>query len=196
MSSTLPFPEAPRARAELKPGALYAINGGDSFIYYGQMAQNKQIGFFRFRSQVVLADEALASEIMSRFGVSYQSIGVALRNGDWLSLGRRELRRELVEEPVLVQWPVGTLEVTLWQGDAIVGTTQAHDPAIQNLEVIAAYDATSHVPGRLRLDFLQSPDAWSAGGTVWRERRIKEDLAARFPEAPWHQIPPNWVSAQ
>jgi len=167
MTTSLPFPSAPRARADLKPGSLYAIDGGDSFVYYGQVAANKQVGFFRFRNQSVSATEALSAKIMSRFGVSYPSIGLALRAGVWVSLGRYELRIELIEEPVLVQWPVGTLEVTLWKGGTVIGTTRVHDSKIQNLEIIAAYDATFHVPPRLRADFAQAQDAWSVGGSVW-----------------------------
>ena len=193
MSITLPFPPLPRARAELRSGALYAIDGGDSFIYYGQVAPNTQLGFFRFRSQAVSVTEALSSEIMSRFGVIRPSIGAALRRGKWLSMGRHELRRELIEEPVLVQWPVGTLEVTLWKGSAIVGTTRVHDPSIQHLEIIAAYDAIHHVPARLRADFAQPENAWSVGGSIKRERLKKQDLAARFPEQPSHKLPANWV---
>jgi hypothetical protein len=90
----------------------------------------------------------------------------------------------------MVQWPVGTLEVTLWRGGTIVKTTQVHDPAIQDLEIIAAYDAVFHVPSRLRADFTRAHDAWSAGGTVWRERRKKQELASRYPE---HRLPADWV---
>ena len=136
----------------MKAGTLYAIDGGDSFIYYGQVAPNAQLGFFRFRSQVVSIAEALSARIMSRFAVLRASVGEALRSGAWLHLGRHELRSELAEEPVLVQWPVGTLEVTLWKGAAVLGTTQVHDPAIQDLEIIAAYDAVFHVPTRLRAE--------------------------------------------
>jgi hypothetical protein len=71
----------------MKAGRLYAIDGGDSFIYYGQVAPNAQLGFFRFRSQVVSIAEALSARIMSRFAV----------------LRASELRSELAEEPVLVQ---------------------------------------------------------------------------------------------
>ena len=118
---TLPFSPLPRSRADLRPGTLYAIDGGDSFIDYGQVAPEPLLGFFRFRSRVVSVAEALSSEIMSRFAVDRSSIGAALRVGKWLGLGRHRLRAELNEEPILVQWPVGTLRVDLWKGSAIVG---------------------------------------------------------------------------
>lgn len=196
MTTTLPFPPAPRARASLRAGALYAIDGGDSYIYYGQVAANKQVGFFRFRSKTVSVGDALSAELMSRFGVFYQSIGEALRTGAWLSLGRHELRTELIEEPVLVQWSVGTLEVTLWKGATAIGTTQVHDPEIQHLEIISAFDAASHVPPRLRAEFTSAQDAWLVGGSVWQARRMKEELAARHPETPWHKLPSGWVPVQ
>lgn len=195
MSATLPFATLSSARADLKPGAMYAIDGGDSFIYYGQVAPNAQIGFFKLRSRAVSVTEALASKFMSRFGVAQPSIAKAVRTGKWLSLGRHAIRPELLEEPLLVQWPVGTLEVTLWRGGSIVGTTQVHDPSIQHLEIIAAYDAVRHVPERLRADFDQPDDAWRVGGSIRRERLKKQDLAARFPEQPWHRLPAEWVLA-
>ena len=192
--TSLPFHKAPRARANLKPGAVYAIDGGDSFIYYGQVAPNKQLGFFRCRSRRPLVQRALASPMMSRFIVSLPSIGRALRSGAWQSLGQHELRSELVEEPIFVQWPVGTLEVTLWKGGRILKTTQVHDPKIQAFEIIAAHDAEFHVPARLKADFTQARDAWRVGGSIWRERLKKQELARRHPEEPWHALPAQWVS--
>lgn len=196
MNTVLPFPPSPKARADLKPGALYAIDGDDSYLYYGQVAPNKQIGFFRFRSREVLIQEALAAPLMSRFGVMHPSIGAALREGKWLNLGRQVLRAELLDEPVLVQWPVGTLTVTLWKGRNILRNTVVHDPEIQDLEIIAAYDATYHVPPRLRADFSETADAWAVGGSIRRERLKKQDMAARFPQQPWHQLPNDWVTVR
>lgn len=196
MTTALPFPTISKSRANLKPGALYAIDGDDSYIYYGQVAPNKQIGFFRFRSRVVLIQEALAAAPMSRFGVNYSSIGVALREGKWLNLGCHELRPELLEEPILVQWPVGTLTVTLWKGRDILRQTLVHAPEIQDLEIIASYNATYHVPARLRADFNETADAWMVGGSIRRERLKKQDSAARFPQQPWHQLPTDWVPVQ
>ena len=193
MTQGLPFLPAPRARADLRPGVVYAVNGEDSFIYYGQVAPNKQLGFFRFRSRTLSIAESLSSEFMSRFIVSLPSIGRALRSGTWLSLGRHDLRSELVEEAVFVQWPVGTLEVTLWKGGKILKTTRVDDPEIQHFEIIAAYDAAFHVPRRLRTDFTQADDAWSVGGSVLRHRRMKQETAIRHPDQPWHRLPAEWV---
>lgn len=194
MHSTLPFPPSPKARANLSPGATYAIDGGDSFIYYGQVAVNKQMAFFHFRSQALAVQEALSSRFMSRFGVQYASVGAALRSGAWQFLGRFPWAAELEEEPVLVQWPVGTLEVTLWKGASVLGTTQVHDPAIQDLEVIAAHDAIHHVPQRLREDFSGHDDQGWVGGSVLRHRLQKQALAARHPDQPWHALPAQWVA--
>lgn len=196
MNTLLPFPPSPKARADMKSGTLYGIDGDDSYIYYGQVAQNRQIGFFRFRSREVLVREALAASFMSRFGVIHPSVGIALRVGKWLNLGCQKLRPELLEEPVLVQWPAGVLAVTLWKGRHILRNTVVHDPEIQDLEVIAAYDATYHVPVRLRADFSETADAWAAGGSVRRERFKRQHLAARFPQQSWHQLPADWVTVQ
>jgi hypothetical protein len=106
MNTVLPFPPSPKARADLKPDTLYAIDGDDSYLCYGQVAPNKQIGFFKFRSREVFIQEALAAPLMSRFGIIQPSIGTAFRVRKWLNLGRHELRPELLDEPILVQWPV------------------------------------------------------------------------------------------
>jgi hypothetical protein len=188
------FPPLARARADLTPGALYSIGGGDGHLYYGQVCRNKQLGFFRFRSTDVFTDGVPASSLMSRFSVALPSIGRALRSGHWLAIGRFTLSAELNLEPILVQWPVGTTRVTLWQGPRQLGETDAADPNIQELEVIAAYDANAHVPSRLNADFLDLPDAWKEGGSVRRHRLMKEDFSRRFPDQPWHRLPSNWVA--
>ena len=194
MPTSPPFPTLAKARADLAAGALFCIGGSDGFLYYGQVCPNKQIGFFRFRSKGVDAAGAQACAVMSRFTVGYHSIGRALRSGHWLALGRVPIRLELELEPVLVQWPAGSTTVILWQGAHEIGMTDAWDPTVQKLQVIAAYDAIHHVPERLVADFSESPDSWKVGGSVRRHRLLAEDLAKRFPEQPWHQLPENWVS--
>lgn len=196
MTLSLPFPSAPRARANLKPGSTFAIDGEDGFIYFGQIGVTAMVGFFRYRSQEVVADEVLAMPLMSCFGVQLPSIGQALRAGKWLQLGLYPVHPELRAEPVLVQWPVGTLDVVLWRGNVEVGTTKVHDPEIQSLEVVAAFDAIYHVPHRLRADFADDKDDWLAGGTVRRHRLQKEAMAKKYPEQPWHQLPPEWMPVE
>ena len=190
------FPAAPRARSDLSPGSLYAIGGPSGYLYYGQVAPNKQLGFFRIRTERPNPTAALGSQIMSRFGVALPSIGRALRTGHWLMLGRQPLHPNLRVEPVTAQWPVGALAVTLWQGTRQLGRAEIADPKIQELEVIAAYDAVLHVPERLASDFDQVADAWRVGGSVYRHRLLAQDRAARFPDQPWHKLPPDWVPAQ
>ncbi len=172
---------------------LYAIAGADGQIYYGQIPPGGGVGFFRFRSSTLEPEAALAAGVMSRFGVNRPSIGHALRVGVWRKIGRYDLDPTLKVPPLLVQWPVGTLCVSLWQGDSIVRETLAHDPDIQDLEVISSYDAVEHVPARLAIDYTRPPDEWKAGGSVWRTRRQKEDLARRFPDIPSHKLPVDWV---
>jgi hypothetical protein len=196
MRAAVPFPQKPNARADLKPGALYAIDGGDGFVYFGQVASRGDFGFFRYRSHTVSAAEPLLAPVMSRFLVHHPTVRGALRLGIWLKVGRFEVRKELTEDPILVQWPVGTLTVNLWKGSKLIGTKQAHDPEIQDLEVMSAYDAISHVPERLRADFDRPADAWRVGGSVWRERRKKEHLASANPQQAWHQLPKNWVRVE
>jgi hypothetical protein len=188
------FPVLSKGRADLTTGALYAITGADGYLYYGQMCPNKQLAFFRFRNRNLSAAAALESPLMSRFFVALPSIGRALRSGHWASLGRFPIRPALELDPILVQWSVGTTTVSLSRGGLKVGETDAWDPKIQEFEVIAAYDAIFHVPDRLVADFFAPPDAFKVGGSVRRHRLMKEDAALRFPEQPWHKLPPNWVA--
>ena len=105
----------PKARADLKPGTLYALLGEQDWVYYGQVTTDKTLGFFRRRDREVAAIEAIVtSPIMSVVSVVYPSITRALRSGRWQKLGRCELVPDLQRGRRVVQWPVGTLTVTIW----------------------------------------------------------------------------------
>lgn len=154
MDTNRKFPPAPTARSSLRGGNLLAIDGGDSYIYYGQIAADKSIGFFKHRSRALSSlDTITSSPFMSRFRVGYPSIGRALRSGAWLYLGHFNLHDDLREPDLQVLWPVGTLAVTVWKGSRRVKETKVYDPEIQDLEVMAVYDAELHVPGRVNADF-------------------------------------------
>lgn len=92
-----------------------------------------------------------------------------------------------------MQWPVGTLAVTVWTDDEPSYETRVEDPNIQNAELTAVWDAADHIPERLTADFAAEEAEWHVGGPIWRERRVKEEYARRFPDAAWHQLPPDWV---
>jgi hypothetical protein len=53
------------------------------------------------------------------------------------------------------------------------------DPAIQDMELMAVWDAVEHIPARLTADFGTEEASWHVGGPIWRERRIKEEMAER-----------------
>ena len=188
-----------KPESSLQAGTLYAIWGIADWIYYGQVAVDKSVAFFSRRDRKIVAGaDILASPVMSRVGVDFASVGRAVRSGAWKKLGKYPLREELGSLRPVVQWPVGTLDVTVWIGQVQNGLTRVEDPAIQNLEIIAAWDAVYHIPARLAVDY--APDeaihtvanAWSIGGPIWRERRVKEELARRFGK-PGHELPADWV---
>jgi hypothetical protein len=94
----------PKARADLKPGTLYALLGEQDWVYYGQVTTDKSLGFFRRRDREVAAIEAIvASPIMSVVSVVYPSITQALRSGRWQKLGRCELVPDLQRDRRVVQ---------------------------------------------------------------------------------------------
>jgi hypothetical protein len=66
------------------------------------------------------------------------------------------------------------------------------DPVIQDMELMAVWDAVEHIPARLTADFGAEQADWHVGGPIWRQRRVKEEMAARFDER-WHQLPSDWV---
>jgi hypothetical protein len=197
------FPKDPRARSDFRAGALYAIWGIGDGIYYGQMAADKSVGFFARRDREIAGSaEVLASPIMSRVTVSFPSIGRALRAGVWKKLGKYPLRDELAGDQPVVQWSWGTtLDVTVWIGRVQSLVTRVEDPSIQDFEVMSVWDAIEHIPDRLAMDYAPNEastvtNAWSIGGPVWRQRRVKEEFARRFPDNHAHQLPADWVPAR
>lgn len=184
----------PNARADLKSGTLYAVLGEQEWIYYGQVTREKAVGFFRRRDREVADVEMIvSSSVMSVVSVAFPSISRALRSGRWQKLGRYELVSELQRGRRVVQWPVGTLTVTVWDEGEAAAETRVDDPAIQDLEVMAVWDAEEHIPSRLTADFGQETAEWHVGGPVWRQRNVKEEFARRHPEASWHRLPEDWV---
>lgn len=190
------FPKDPKARASFSQGTIYAVSV-DDFIFYCQVAVNQSLGFFKVRSNELLdINDVLSYPIMSRFGISRPSLGRALKEGHWKKLGKGKLNVELSQSAPSVQWPVGELKVSVWLDGAVIKETSAFDPQIQSYEIIMAYDAISHVPERLSVDYADDPEQFESGGTVWRQRKLKEYLATKFPTAPYHKLPDEWVHTQ
>jgi hypothetical protein len=179
-------------KASFVPGTLYAIHGLNDWIYYGQVTATKSFGFFRYRSrEIVAADVVLANEIMSNVSVWLATVGQALRQGVWVKIGKYPLHPALTGPRSNVIWsqmagPNDKVEV--WteqpnvkprdQRDDYYHTT-VDDPAIQNLEVAAAWGAVDHIPKRLEADFGAEPGEWYIGGPIWRERRYRAELVRR-----------------
>lgn len=181
----------------MTPGTLYAVLGDAGWIYYGQVTPDKKIGFFRRRDrEPVDAAFVLSAPIMAVIVVSYPSITRALRSGRWKKLGRFTTTQELVEPRPMVQWPVGTLTVTVWETDETRRDTDVSDPTIQDMELVAVWDAEYHIPGRLTADFGCEQAAWHVGGPIRRERWIKEEGARRWPDQPSRNLPAGWVHTE
>jgi hypothetical protein len=190
------FDPNPKARSDLKPGTLYAVDGGAGWIYYGQYAPDGSVGFFRFRtSEPASAADVLRHPVMSRLYMPFNTSGQAMREGVWKKMGRHPVHNDLAAESLVVQWPVGTLTVSVWRGGEVLYDTRVEDPRIQELEIMAVW-AWFHLPERLVADFGVEQAAWHVGGPIWRERLVKEENARRFPDEPWHELPQDWVPAE
>jgi hypothetical protein len=193
MENSLKFPNVPKARANFSSGTIYAVSVGE-YIFYCQVAENQSFGFFKVRtSELLEIEDILKYPIMSRFGISRPSLGFALKEGIWKKIGKGKLAKELEKPAPTVQWPVGDLTVSIWFDGEVIKETSAFDPNIQSYELIMAYDASSHVPERLTVDYDMNPEQFEFGGSVWRMRKLKEHLAKKFPDAPYHQLPTEWV---
>ncbi|WGM45537.1 hypothetical protein KOAAANKH_00400 [Brevundimonas sp. NIBR10] len=189
------FEPDPNARAVLAAGTLYAVVGTDGWIYFGQVTPLRRIGFLRYRSREIESPRRILSmPIMSEVTVSYPSIGNALRNGVWKRIGKAEMHPDLAVPRDQVQWPVGNSTLTVWPGDGGAPyDARPDDPAIQSLEIVAAWDADCHIPDRLPADFDPAREE-PLLGPILRVRRGKERLAQQFPDVPWHALPADWVS--
>lgn len=187
------FKPDPKARANFSAGTLYAIDGEAGWIYYGQHGLDRTIACFHLRTaELEVPAGMLDLDVMCRITIQRWSIGDALRRGMWRILGRYSVHESLATPRLTVQWPVGTLTVTVWRGGEALYDTRVEDPDIQDLEIMATYEA-GHLPERLASDFGVEPAAWYVGGPVWRERRVHEEYAKRFPDQPWHLLPSDWV---
>ncbi|MFZ5721074.1 MAG: hypothetical protein ACOY5Y_16555 [Pseudomonadota bacterium] len=188
------FEPDPKAKADMKPGTLYAVAGEDGWLYYGQVTPEKAVAFFRHRGRELDGPQAvLSTPVMCVVPVAYPSITRALRAGSWMKLGRHPLGDGVAEPQLSVQWPVGASTVTVWSGGEAKFDTRVDDPAIQDAELMAVWDAQHHIPARLTADFSPEEAEWHVGGPMWRERRVKEEMAKRSPDQPWHQLPLGWV---
>ena len=77
-----------------------------------------------FVVEIAETTDVLASPIRSRVSINGPSVGRGLRRGAWKKLGQYALRDELKGHPSIVQWPVGTLDVTVWTGRGPSRVTQ------------------------------------------------------------------------
>jgi hypothetical protein len=188
------FDEKPAARVDMSVGVLYAVTGAAGWIYYGQVTPEKAIGFFRRRDRSLAdPDAVLQTPVMSVVSVGYPSLTSALRAGLWRKLGKFPLVEPLIAPRPSVNWSVGSLTVTVCIGD-VEYDTQVDDPAIQDMELMAVWDAVHHIPGRLKADFGAEEVEWHVGGSIRRERQIAEERARRWSDRPEHRLPANWVS--
>ena len=151
---------------------VYAVSGQDGWIYWARVKSELQIGFFRCRSKSLSdAEVALTHEVMVELMLSIPSIGRALRSGAWKRIGVRSIGDSLAKQRLKVRWSEGDVIATVHALGAEGGyQTSYDDPEIQDLDIIAAWDAEHHVPSRLSAENEGEPEKNRFGGPVWQER--------------------------
>lgn len=161
------FEAKPTARADMTAGTLYALAGDGGWVYYGQVTPEKKVGFFwRQDREAVPPALVLTDPVMTVTSIGYPSITRALRAGRWSKLGGFPLADELSTPCPSVQWPVCTPTVTVWVGGEPSHGRRVEDPAIQNMELMAVWDAVEHIPARLTADFGAEEPEWHVGGPI------------------------------
>ncbi len=152
---------------------VYAVSGQDGWIYWAQVKSELEIGFFRYRSKGHSeAEVVLTHEIMVELTLSIPSIGRALRSGAWKKIGVHPIGESLAEQRKKVHWSEGDDFATVHSlGQEGEYRTSIDDPEIQNLDIIAAWDAEFHIPSRLTAEFEQKPEKNRFGGPMWQMRR-------------------------
>ncbi|MEM8725196.1 MAG: hypothetical protein AAGE86_06720 [Pseudomonadota bacterium] len=169
------FEADPRARGSTKPGMVYAVSGEHGWIYWAQVKSELEIGFFRYRSKNPSeAEVALTHEVMVELMLSIPSIGRALRSGAWKKIGVRPIGESLAEQRLKVHWSDGHEVATVHALGAEGGyQTSYDDPEIQDLDIIAAWDAEYHIPSRLTAEYEGEPEKNRFGGPMWQTRRSR-----------------------
>jgi hypothetical protein len=176
------FEPDPKARGSLRPGTVYAVSGPDSWIYWAQVKSELEVGFFGFRSQDLADTEiAVQAEIVLELTLSHPSIGRALRSGVWKKLGVFAIGESLAFNRPRVHWSdvdreMGQTQVhvfDLTKNEPAV--TSVDDPAIQHLELAAAWDAEYHVPERLAVEFGdREPAPYALGNVAFMRRQMAD----------------------
>lgn len=162
----------------MRPGTVYAVSGIDSWIYWAQVKSELEVGFFDYRShELADTDKALRSPIILELTVNLPSIGRAVRSGVWKKLGTFPIGQSLTINRPRIHWPDADRKTGQTQVHVIdltkneSGVTSVDDPAIQGLELAAAWDAEHHVPARLAVEFGDREAAPFALGNVAFMRR-------------------------
>jgi hypothetical protein len=174
------FAPDPKARRSLRPGTVYAISGQEGWIYWAQVKSELEVGFFGYRSRE-LADtaKALEYEVILELTVGHPSIGRALRSGVWKKLGIFPIGQSLAVNRPRIHWSDADRDMGHTQVNVIdltkneTSVTTADDPAIQDLELAAAWDAEHHVPERLAVVFGdKEPAPYALGNVAFIRRRM------------------------
>lgn len=166
---------------------VYAVSGQDGWIYWAQVKSELEIGFFRYRSKCRSeAEVVLRHEIMVELTLSIPSIGRALRSGAWKKIGVHPIGQSLAEQRMKVHWSEGDDVATVRALGAEGGyQTSYDDPKIQDLDIIAAWDAEYHVQSRLTAEYEGKPEKNRFGGPLWQMRRSRDlDQCLKPPQHP------------
>lgn len=115
---------------------------------------------------------ALSTRPLCILFVNAPSIGRAMRAGAWQPLGLHPMS-DIVRSPKRhAHWPAFSETLVIWSGTSPEAVLRYDDPTVQDVEVMAEWDAQTQVPDRLQheLGLRLIP---KITGPIWRERVLR-----------------------
>lgn len=116
--------------------------------------------------------DTLRTNPMCILHVNWQSVGRALRTGAWCALGVHPMSDLLRSPKRFAHWPGFSETLVIWSGTSPEAVFRHDDPDVQDIELMAEWDAETQVSQRLEHELgLQLHP--KVTGPVWRERMLR-----------------------
>ncbi len=165
-------PASMRAGDRMLPGTVYTVTVGDRTVF-AQVDPWRSVAFFKSQTETGNPLQAsLLKQPLCALHVNFQSVGRVLKTGAWRALGVHPMS-EIVRSPKrFAHWPSFSETLVVWCGTSPERVLRHDDPEVQDVELMAVWDAQIQVPKRLE-DELGIQFHPNMTGPVWRERILR-----------------------